>query len=56
MVMGNVNIEVEQLIHYIKEMAPLIIHVNLKENLKHFMKDTHYRNCFELEVKTSNYM
>jgi len=48
MIIGNVNVEVEQLLHYIKEMAPLIVHVDLKNHLQYFIEDTHYRNCFEV--------
>ena len=33
---------------YISDHAPLIIHVRLEKHIKHFLKDTHYRNTFEL--------
>ena len=37
-----------QLEYYIKEMAPIVIHVNLAMHIDNFLKDTHYRNAFEV--------
>jgi len=34
-------------LHYTERISPLIIHINLNENLIKFLKDTHYRNQFE---------
>jgi len=38
-------------IRYIRNKAPIIIHVNLQTTMQYFIKDTHYRNQFE--TKTS---
>lgn len=38
----------DRVIEYIKNEAPLIIHVNLSRTLQHLIRDTHYRNQFEV--------
>jgi hypothetical protein len=49
--MGHSERELKATIRYIRNDAPLIIHVNLTNCMKFFLKDTHYRNQFE--TKTS---
>ena len=36
-------------------MAPILIHVNLQVHIDNFLKDTHYRNAFEILYKRNNY-
>lgn len=38
----------EQVLLYIRDRAPIIIHVNLDGITRFLCKDTHYRNCFEV--------
>ena len=35
-------------------MAPIVIHVNLEMHIDNFLKDTHYRNVFEVFYKSNN--
>ena len=35
-------------------MAPIVIHVNLEVHIENFLKDTHYRNAFEVYEKRNN--
>jgi hypothetical protein len=37
----------EQLLLYIRDRAPIIIHLNLSAAARYLDTDTHYRNCFE---------
>jgi hypothetical protein len=34
-------------LNYIRNLAPLIIHINLNDTMRFIVKDTHYRNQFE---------
>ena len=43
--------EQNRIVKYLSEEAPIIIHFNLSLSLSHFLKDTMYRNCFEIEGK-----
>lgn len=45
--MGLSDADVRLALAWILAAAPIIIHVNLSKTLKHFLKDTHYRNQFE---------
>lgn len=40
--------DLEQTIIYLREEAPLLIHINPTNVLHHLIKDDHYRNCFEI--------
>ena len=49
--LGHSERDLKATIRYIRNDAPLIIHVNLTNCMKFFVADTHYRNQFE--TKTS---
>ena len=34
--------------HYVRNEAPVIIHLDLSTVLEHLVRDTHYRNLFEV--------
>lgn len=44
----NIDTNLEKVKLYVRDSAPLLIHVNLKTNLKYYVADDHYRNCFEI--------
>lgn len=37
-----------RVLHWVRNSAPIIIHVNLDRVLHYLVKDTHYRNLFEI--------
>lgn len=39
--------ELNECYRYIRDRAPILIHVNLDKVLSFLLKDTHYRNQFE---------
>lgn len=45
--MGWEEGDLRTVLKYIRDKAPIIIHVDLSTVLKYFLKDTHYRNQFE---------
>lgn len=49
--MGHNEENLKRTLQYIRNEAPIIIHVNLDKILHLIVKDTHYRNQFE--TKTS---
>jgi len=49
--LGYTDTELWMVLSWIRELAPLIVHINLDKVGQFFMKDTHYRNQFE--TKTS---
>ncbi|CAE7869240.1 CML6 [Symbiodinium sp. KB8] len=49
--LGHTDTELWMVLAWIRELAPLIVHINLDKVGQFFMKDTHYRNQFE--TKTS---
>ncbi|CAE7869243.1 Slc24a2 [Symbiodinium sp. KB8] len=49
--LGYTDTELFMALSWVRELAPLIVHINLDKVGQFFMKDTHYRNQFE--TKTS---
>ncbi|CAE7250909.1 cal-1 [Symbiodinium sp. CCMP2456] len=49
--LGYTDTELWMVLSWIRELAPLIVHINLDKAGQFFLKDTHYRNQFE--TKTS---
>ena len=45
--MGLSDADLRLALAWVLVAAPIIIHVDLKRTLQHFLKDTHYRNQFE---------
>ena len=39
-------------LQWIRQDAPIIIHVNLNHVLQFLVKDTHYRNLFEIHTRS----
>ena len=46
--MGYSNDDLDRTMRYIRDLAPIIIHFNCKKVMKFFVKDSHYRNLFEI--------
>ncbi len=44
-----------KLIDYVKNTAPIIIHIDLTRHMKHLLQDGFYRNCFEVDAKGVSY-
>jgi len=46
--LGYTEEDLENLHHYITNYAPIIVHMRANNHFQHFVKDTHYRNAFEI--------
>jgi hypothetical protein len=46
--LGYTPKDLQKVLQWVSNSAPIIIHVNLERVLHHFVKDTHYRNVFEI--------
>ena len=46
--LGFTEEDLENLHHYITHYAPIIVHMRAASHFQFFVKDTHYRNAFEV--------
>jgi len=52
--LGFSHVAVQQTLAYIREQAPVIIHVDIEKHGALLADDTHYRNFFEVQGETSD--
>jgi len=50
--LGMKHSDLQQVLEYLRLRAPLVIHVNMEAYVDFFLKDTCYRNCFEVRAPT----
>lgn len=49
---GKGEKELQRVIRYVRNEAPIIVHLNLDNSLDYLISDTHYRSCFETHTGT----